>query len=185
MLNDEQIERGPAEPGATSNESGAAPETQPVKRERFFFDASKRVRKQKDFDRVYEFRARSYNERLTVCCCPTGSHARLGLSVSRKVGNAVTRARWKRLIREVFRLNYSQLPQGFDYVVIPKRQERVPSFATLSDDVPYLMRRASRRALKIQERRAEEESSQNAGQVAEQASQPESIASEKSAEERG
>ena len=47
-------------------------------------------------------------------------NARLGLSVSRKVGNAVVRNRWKRVIREAFRLSRSQLPEGIDLVVIPK-----------------------------------------------------------------
>ena len=44
--------------------------------------------------------------------------SRLGLTVSRKAGNAVRRNRWKRRLREVFRRNKPALPIGYDFVVI-------------------------------------------------------------------
>jgi ribonuclease P protein component len=47
---------------------------------------------------------------------------RLGLTVSRKVGNAVQRNRWKRVLREAFRRHKSELPQGLDLVATPRRQ---------------------------------------------------------------
>ena len=45
----------------------------------------------------------------------------MGLVVSRKVGPAVARNRFKRLLREAFRLHLGELPEGLDLVVIPRR----------------------------------------------------------------
>ncbi|QDV11401.1 Ribonuclease P protein component [Rosistilla oblonga] len=47
--------------------------------------------------------------------------SRIGITIPKKTGNAVVRNRWKRLIREAFRTQKDQLPQGFDFVVRPRR----------------------------------------------------------------
>lgn len=57
------------------------------------------------------------------------SHARLGLSVSKRLGNAPARNRWKRLLREAFRLDREQLPPGVDLVIIP--QQKTPPHLTV------------------------------------------------------
>lgn len=44
-------------------------------------------------------------------------HARLGLSVPRRVGRAVARNRIKRLLREVFRHHQHDLARGYDFVI--------------------------------------------------------------------
>jgi ribonuclease P protein component len=49
------------------------------------------------------------------------SATRLGITVTRKVANAVGRNRIKRLVREAFRRNRSTLAPGFDLVWIAKR----------------------------------------------------------------
>jgi len=45
---------------------------------------------------------------------------RLGISVSKKVGNSVVRHRVTRLIRESYRLNEDKLLQGYDIVVVAR-----------------------------------------------------------------
>ncbi len=50
---------------------------------------------------------------------PTCDHARMGVGVSSRHGGAVVRNRIKRLCREAFRLTRSELPPGWDYVIVP------------------------------------------------------------------
>lgn len=79
------------------------------------------IRRSGQFDRVFKRRCSASDKRLLIFGDLNGlPHPRLGLSVSRKVGGAVVRNRWKRLIREAFRLSRTQLPQGVDLVVIPR-----------------------------------------------------------------
>jgi len=77
---------------------------------------------------------------------PEASGARLGIVVSRKVGNAVVRNRAKRLIREAFRASAELFAEDLDVIVIIKRP---PGEARLDDVTaewatvaPLLRRRA-------------------------------------------
>lgn len=66
---------------------------------------------------------------------------RLGITVTRKVGNAVARNRIKRLVREVFRQHRLQLPPGLDVVWVAKQQAAGASFAEVLADFEALARR--------------------------------------------
>ena len=103
------------------------------------------VRRGEDFRRAYTRRCSAADGVLVVYGCENDlPHPRLGLSVSRKVGGAVVRNRWKRLIREAFRLTREQLPQGVDLIVIPRRGI-TPELATLMESLPRLAGRVSRK----------------------------------------
>jgi ribonuclease P protein component len=110
------------------------------------FSRSARVRLGGDFQRAFRRRRSVADASLIVYGHPNGlGHARLGLSVSRKIGGAVVRNRWKRLLREAFRLNRIQLPAGLDLIIVP-RPVPPPSLAKLSESLVRLARRLERRA---------------------------------------
>jgi ribonuclease P protein component len=86
------------------------------------FGKDEHVRKKQDYTRIYAQGVRRYSERFTIITCRNETGARrLGMTVSKKVGNAVQRNRIKRLLREFFRLNKSRLPASQDIVIIAKR----------------------------------------------------------------
>jgi len=108
-----------------------------------------RVQQAADFERAFRRRRPASDDRLLIYVCENGLvHPRLGLSVSRKVGGAVVRNRWKRLLREAFRLCRPELPAGIDLVVIP-RVQTPPSLAELQAS---LLRVTARAARKLAER---------------------------------
>jgi ribonuclease P protein component len=85
------------------------------------FPKSRRLLKTAEFDRVFRRRRSQGDGMLLVYACENGlAHARLGLVVSRKVGNAVVRNRWKRCLRDAFRLAQHELAPGVDLVVLPR-----------------------------------------------------------------
>ncbi len=85
------------------------------------FPQSRRLKTPAEFQRVYDRKRSSADSVLIVYACEnTLGHPRLGVSVSKKVGIAVVRNRYKRLFREAFRLSQHDLPAGVDFILIPK-----------------------------------------------------------------
>lgn len=87
------------------------------------FTWDERLRRKNDFERVYNQGKKIVSSSfvLYLYVDPKRQSRRLGISVSKKVGNAVTRNCCKRIMREIFRKNKEKFPQGADMVVIVRR----------------------------------------------------------------
>ena len=102
-----------------------------------------RIRRRSDYERVYEQGVRTHSRFGTYFILPNSLQVgRLGIAATRKLGGAVIRNRAKRLIREVFRRN--RIAQGFDIVVVPKRQLLDASLTTLEADFRAIVERRLR-----------------------------------------
>lgn len=103
------------------------------------------MKKPAEFDRCYARKRSASDQVLVVYACENGlPYPRLGCSVSRKIGKAVTRNRYKRLFREAFRLLQHDLPSGIDYILIPRAGPE-PTQEMVKQSLLKLARQAARK----------------------------------------
>ncbi|RAL21300.1 ribonuclease P protein component [Lujinxingia litoralis] len=106
---------------------------------------SERLLKRSDFLRTRRRGRRHEGRWVVVYSAPNAlGHPRLGATVSKKVGNAVCRNRWKRRLREIFRRNKSQFGNHHDTVIIVKAGSDHPPFDELVADLLQTVARAQR-----------------------------------------
>jgi ribonuclease P protein component len=91
----------------------------------------RRLSRSGDFDRVYREGRSHANRYLVVYSFPRSGvdGPRLGISVGRKVGGAVTRNQDKRLLRDAFWATAGDLLEGHDFVVVAR-----PDIAALASE---------------------------------------------------
>jgi len=90
------------------------------------FDQRHRLKKSYEFQAVFEKHLSSADNRLIVYARSNQlSRSRLGISAGRRLGCAVRRNRYRRTLREAFRLLQHELPAGYDYVLIPRPAQSV------------------------------------------------------------
>ena len=92
----------------------------------FTFPKKKRLLQSRQFRRVNKY-GRSFSGKLLAIniCESKRSSLKMGLTVPKKFGNAVQRNRFKRLVREAFRLSQHQLPDQLHLNIRPlQEQER-------------------------------------------------------------
>ena len=101
------------------------------------FHQHERIRHRSEFTRVYKHGEKIRSESFVLHLLPNHQqhYCRLGITASRKVGNAVTRNRCKRLVRELFRRNKEKFPTGADVVIVVTRNMVGKRYAELEDEL--------------------------------------------------
>jgi ribonuclease P protein component len=105
------------------------------------FPKTARVRRRAEFVEIKRCGARCHLPSFVVVRreSPTG-HARLGITVSRRVGNAVVRNRLKRMIREVFRTSRRDVAAGQDVLVIARTDAHKLEYAQVASELERVFR---------------------------------------------
>lgn len=90
------------------------------------FPKKARLRKRSQFLAVGQVGRKIHTKNFLVLWRPNGlAISRLGITVTRRVANAVGRNRVKRRVREAFRLSQKSIPPGLDLVVVAKKEAQL------------------------------------------------------------
>lgn len=100
------------------------------------------LRKTRDFRKVYTKGRSLADFHLVMYCLKNGTDKnRLGISVSKKVGNSVVRSRVTRLIRESYRLDEHHVMTGYDIVVIARVNAKGKPYKLIQKSLIKLLKR--------------------------------------------
>lgn len=101
-----------------------------------------RIKKNDEFQTVFK-RGRSVANRQFVIYTlkmEELNHFRIGLSVSKKIGNAVKRNQIKRYIRQAFHEFQEQVESGRDYVIIARKPAAEMDFHSVKKSLEHVLR---------------------------------------------
>jgi len=82
-----------------------------------------------------EHRGKKSRHFIVILAAGSQTDCRLGVTVSRKIGDAVRRNRVKRLVREFFRLHRSELQPAHDLLVIARAGAEKLSFKDVESEL--------------------------------------------------
>ncbi len=100
------------------------------------FRRTDRLTKRYEFRQVQLSGRRIHTPHFLIVVRPNSlENTRLGITVTKKVGNAVQRNRIKRVVREVFRRNRYLFPASHDIVFIAKRHPDAIGYDLLLDEL--------------------------------------------------
>ena len=104
-----------------------------------------RLSKRDEFNKVYRYGKSSANKQFVLYYFPQPHliYFRLGVSVSKKIGNAVTRNRIRRMLKEIIRLNKSNLKLQTAYIFIARQSIADITYQDMEKSVIHLLRKNS------------------------------------------
>lgn len=103
-----------------------------------------RIKKNNDFQRVFKHGKSMANRQFIIYTLEQSEEPefRIGLSVSKKIGNAVTRNRVKRLIRQVFLEEKERIIKGKDFVVIARKPAAEMNYHEVKSSLKHIFKKA-------------------------------------------
>lgn len=123
--------------------SAAIPQKQRLSKSvgRYIFPSSARLKKRREFSQMIKMGCKVHTPHFILYKMPsTIGESRLGLTVSRKVGNAVCRNRVKRLLREYFRQYRHAFSQPMLLSIIAKRSASRVSLDMIEKELNFLLK---------------------------------------------
>lgn len=103
-----------------------------------------RVKKDKEFQAVFTRGASVANRQFVVYALKKEqqTHFRIGLSVSKKIGNAVVRNQVKRYVREACQLHEDSLAPNYDFVIIARNPAAKMTAQEVADSLRHVFKRS-------------------------------------------
>lgn len=100
-----------------------------------------RVKKEKDFNAIFKEGKSFANRKFVIYRLENNEqHFRVGLSVSKKLGNAVTRNQIKRRIRHILIEHKDQLVENVDFVVIARKGVEILEYAEMEKNLLHVLK---------------------------------------------
>lgn len=102
------------------------------------------IKKNYEFKEVYNQNLSIKSDILVMYYKPTANanFSRIGICVSKKVGNSVIRSRVKRLIKENYRNKFMSLKNGYDIVFIARSVAANSSYDKIGKSMLFLLNKA-------------------------------------------
>ena len=100
-----------------------------------------RVKKEKDFNAIFKEGKSFANRKFVIYRLENNEqHFRVGLSVSKKLGNAVMRNQIKRRIRHILIEHKNQLVENVDFVVIARKGVEILDYAEMEKNLLHVLK---------------------------------------------
>ena len=100
-----------------------------------------RVKKEKDFNAIFKEGESFANRKFVIYRLENNEqHFRVGLSVSKKLGNAVMRNQIKRRIRHILIEHKNQLVENVDFVVIARKVVEIFVYAEMEKNLLHVLK---------------------------------------------
>lgn len=103
-----------------------------------------RLRSNMEFKKVYSGGKNYWNRNLVLYVKKNDiGNTRVGYSITKKIGNAVVRNKIRRRMKEIYRLNFSNIKNNYDLIFIPKKNTVDISYKELESAMLHILKLAN------------------------------------------